>query len=75
MGKSSFEKYIKPLSHYTKTDVAVELFWIPYAKPFLGSKSAKTAAIIATMGASPQVRKEITRRTTILSAAPKNFCG
>ena len=52
----------------------VELFWIPSAKPFLGSKSAKTAAKIATMGASPQFRKEITR-TTILSAALKTFAA
>lgn len=54
---------------------AVELFWIPSAKPFLGSKSAKGAAKIATMGTSLQFRKEITRRTTILSAALKTFAG
>ena len=58
-----------------KNRCTVELFWIPAANPFLGSKSAKTAAKTATLGTSPQSQKEITRRTTLLSAALKTFAG
>lgn len=52
-----------------------ELFWIPAANPLLGSKSARAAAKIATLGTLSQSQKEITWRTTILSAALKPFAG
>ncbi len=53
----------------------MELFWIPATNPFLGSKSAKAAAKIATLGTLSQSQKEVARKTTLLSAALKTFAG